>query len=705
MRLHKFLSLIFLISSEYSDERFVFSEQYPQILMDGHSIPNGFRGGLNKPRVQWIDHDRDGDTDLFLLDMDGYLRYYENQGDSNEHNFVLITAHFQNVKKTGWFAFRDFDMDLDLDLVTQNIEIMAGSYAGIRYYVNEDGHFNIWRDSLLTNTGDILLCDNQSTPTFVDIDNDGDEDFFSGNQDGTLSFYKNVGMVNGNPIFEFITDYWQSISIIGQRIEIDLNLHGASAITFIDLDGDSDFDLSWGDYFQESIYIIWNIGSPEIPEMDIENIENQFPSFEPIQTGGQNMPTFADLDGDGDQDLFVTVLSGAYGTQYDHNFIQYLNIGSGSNPIYEFETDDFFNSLDIYSGAVIDHTDIDSDGDLDMFIGTEIDYSTTPFRGKIQYFNNEGSLNNPIWVLKDRDFLGTNLGYNLAPCFGDLDNDGDSDLLLGDYNGKIFYYERTGEIPDESSYIYIDELNNIDLSGRSHPELCDIDGDGDLDLFIGENMGNIHFYENLGNEEVFEFSFVSDFYFDIDVGNYSSPEFLDIDNDTDPDLFVGSQEGNIIFYRNIGTNLNPDFQYDETMEIPFLGGSATMSIGDFFNSGRSDMIAGLFTGGLYYLKEETNEHLWMDPVQLLPKSFHFISAYPNPFNAITNIQFTLSNIANVNMSIYDINGEMVKALMNHKLSPGNHKMKWIADEFSSGIYFVSLMVDEERKIQKVILVK
>ncbi len=673
--------------------------------MDGNTISNGFQGGLNKPRVQWMDKDSDGDLDLFLLDMDGYLRFYENKGNSVEHDFVLVTAHFQQIQKTGWFAFRDLDLDGDLDLVTQNMEALWGSYSGIRYYVNVDGIFSIESDTLFTTDGGPLLSNNQSTPTFTDIDNDGDEDFFTGNLDGTLSFYENTEVENGNPVFTFITDYWQNISIIGQGREPENDRHGASAITFIDLDGDSDFDLSWGDYYQQSVYIIWNIGSPETPVMNIENIEDQYPPFEPVQTAGQNMPTFADLDGDGDQDLFITVLSGAYGTQYVDNFIYYMNNGSATDPFYEFETVDFFQSLDLYTGTVVEHTDFDSDGDLDMFIGTEIDYSSTPFRGKILYYKNGGSSNNPVWILEDSDFLGTNLGYNLAPCFGDLDSDGDSDFLLGDYNGKIFVYIREGSEPDESSYEYTGELNDIDLSGRSHPELIDIDSDGDLDLFIGENWGVIHFYENTGTPENYEFTFITESYFDIDVGEYSAPEFSDVDNDGDFDLLAGSQEGTIHFFNNIGTNTNPNFQFDETVVIPYIGGSANISIGNFFGVGRKDMIAGLYTGGLYYLKRDTSENLGINDSQSVPVVYELNPAYPNPFNPVTTIRFSVLEFSDVNISIYDIQGRFVESLINEKLSPGNHTIQWNAEGMSSGVYFIQLQNSVNIHTQKIILLK
>jgi hypothetical protein len=92
------------------------------------------------------------------------------------------------------------------------------------------------------------------TPTFSDIDNDGDLDFFTGNMTGTLTYYENTGLLDGLPQFEFITNSWQEIYIVGGTRTDDR--HGASAITFIDLDGDGDLDLSWGDYFQQSLYII-----------------------------------------------------------------------------------------------------------------------------------------------------------------------------------------------------------------------------------------------------------------------------------------------------------------------------------------------------------------------------------------------------------------------------------------------------------------
>ena len=68
---------------------------------------------------------------------------------------------------------------------------------------------------------------------------------------------------------------------------------------FVDLlENNSDLDLSWGDYFQQSLYIIWNIGDIFNPVMDNGSIVTQFPFSSPVNTAGLNLPSFVDIDND-----------------------------------------------------------------------------------------------------------------------------------------------------------------------------------------------------------------------------------------------------------------------------------------------------------------------------------------------------------------------------------------------------------------------
>ena len=63
------ISLVFILDIGLSEVTFNFSDTFPELIMGNVSMQNGFQGGLNKHRVQWIDHDDDADTDIFLLDI------------------------------------------------------------------------------------------------------------------------------------------------------------------------------------------------------------------------------------------------------------------------------------------------------------------------------------------------------------------------------------------------------------------------------------------------------------------------------------------------------------------------------------------------------------------------------------------------------------------------------------------------------------
>ena len=92
----------------------------------------------------------------------------------------------------------------------------------------------IQNENIKNELGENIIIQSVMTPTFADIDNDGDLDFFTGNMIGTVTFYENLGWDIDRPYFELITNFWEEIYIVGPS----LNRHGASAITFIDIDLD-----------------------------------------------------------------------------------------------------------------------------------------------------------------------------------------------------------------------------------------------------------------------------------------------------------------------------------------------------------------------------------------------------------------------------------------------------------------------------------
>ena len=565
--------IIFIFLSSLFSFQLLFDDNSIDVFHDSELLNHPFSGGLNKPRVQWIDWDDDNDDDLFILDQDGYIRYMENISTDDEFEFIIRNSNMFGIYAGGWFHIADFDNDEDLDIVTQS----QANAQQASYYVNNSGIME-YVENLS------VLSDPVMTPTFADIDNDGDLDFFTGNYVGTVNFYENIGLNQNVPQYTFITNYWQEISIIGPSLR-----HGASAIKFIDLDGDFDLDLSWGDYFQQSMYIIWNIGTASSPLMNIENVTQQFPQNDPILTTGQNMPSFTDIDGDGDLDLFASVLSGAYGSQWINNFIYYENIGSTNSPYYEHRTDNFLDGIDVLLNSTPEIYDIDNDGDDDLFIGTMVDPSENPWTGRIYFYRNLGDENYPIFELETTEFLGTDLGTDLSIVFGDLNSDSLPDAVVGNANGFIKIFINNGD----ESFSFLEDIPNVDLSGTSTPELGDIDGDGDLDLIVGESNGDILYFERIDSENVefsLQFNLIETPY------SYTAPELFDIDNDQDLDLLIGTAFDGIKIYENQG---DLSFQMRD-VELDFYGTYINLAEGTLYN-GTSNIMLGLHTGGLYSL--------------------------------------------------------------------------------------------------------
>jgi hypothetical protein len=90
---------------------------------------------------------------------------------------------------------------------------------------------------------------------------------------------------------------------------------------------------------------------------------------------------------------------------------------------------------------------------------------------------------------------------------------------------------------------------------------------------------------------------------------------------------------------------------------------------------------------------------------LIPTKYELMTAYPNPFNPITNITYGLPEYTNVQIIIFDLSGRQVQSLINEFQSPGYHSMTWNADNHPSGVYFVKMIAGEYVNTQTLMLVK
>ena len=566
--------------------QFNIEPDFGKIISNNIVYESPFLGGFNKPKIQWADWNQDGFIDLFLLDEDGHIRYFLNENQ----NFILQSTRFLDLSDILWFYIYDFDNDSSYEIIASS-SMYAG---GVSYYEYIEGEL-VYISEIVDINNNHLDIDQSMIPTFADIDGDDDLDLFSGNIIGTLNYFNNSGLNNNIPTFNLESNFWQEIYIVGQ------SRHGASAISFIDLDNDQDLDLSWGDYFQQSLYIVSNIGSQLNPIMDNDNIITQFPYEDPVNTAGLNLPSFIDIDNDNDSDLFVTTLSGAYGYQLTNNFMFYENVEND----YLLQTYNYIDTVDLLSDINPKFVDIDFDGDLDLFIGTNYDPTSFPWIGRIVFYENIGMDidNNPVWELDSNNFLNMDLGNNLFPEFIDIDHDGDLDLFIGNYNGIVHFFENIGTVYNKD-FEYYGTIEDIDIQGYSSPEFVDIDNDDDYDLLLGCVDGRIYFYENIGDKYNFNFDLKSSNYNDINVGSRSTILSVDMDLDNDKDLLIGSGINNIFYYNNLGVGSVPQFELSNDFIFPYLGKNVSL---DYYESCQyTGFISGISTGGMYFtsLKSE-----------------------------------------------------------------------------------------------------
>jgi VCBS repeat-containing protein len=264
-------------------------------------------------------------------------------------------------------------------------------------------------------------------------------------------------------------------------------------------------------------------------------------------------------------------------------------------------TTELFTGVNVGESSRPELGDLDGDGDLDLVVGAG--------DGTLHYFENVGDAANPVFV--EQTGAGNPFdavrGDGTHPELADLDGDGDLDLLVGYYDGTLHYFENQG---DATSPAFVEEIgaanpfNGLDVGYGAKPQLADLDGDGDLDAVIVATNGAVRYYENTGTAQAYSFTLVTgaaDPFSGFSFWGGPILQFADIDGDGDIDIAFGQAEGPLGFLENVGTALAPDFQFtdNDPFQIMRFDFSVTATFGDLDGDGFLDVVIGNTAGDLF----------------------------------------------------------------------------------------------------------
>jgi len=487
-------------------------------------------GGYGYTVPSFADIDNDGDLDAFIGNYYGDILFYQNNGQgqflaADAVNIINPLAAI-DIGMDSAPSFADIDNDGDLDL------FVGGALGGISFYENDGtGQFFAANGTTIINPMDGFAVGRSSKLAFIDIDSDGDLDIFSGGNTGTVNFYQNNGLGSFSPA--------NGINIINPLSDVFINSFyggsGHTAPTFADIDGDGDLDAFIGDGFG-NVNLYKNNGLNAFAAI---SGGKGYGSLADVSLHSRATPAFADVDGNGSLDVFVGSALGAVSF--------YQNNGEGGfSPADGLSIFNPLAGFDVGWDSTPSFADIDNDGDLDAFIGNS--------SGTVSFYQNNGAgvfspadgfnIVNPL--------AAVNLPQGSSPSFADIDEDGDLDAFIGNSSGTVSFYQNNGSgaFSPANGTTILNPLAGFNVGSYATPTFADIDGDGDLDAFIGKLSGfpnSINFYQNNGSgiftaaNGVNIINPLKNFY----LGYKSAPVFADIDGDGDLDVFVGTTDGKI----------------------------------------------------------------------------------------------------------------------------------------------------------------
>lgn len=592
-------TFFFVFLSLFSTSSFgqLFFNRYDsvQVAEENGVLAFPWAGGLNHPQFSNIDFDSNGTNDLLVFDKSGdklvcFTMNAQNQLAIAPKYRQMFTNQHGTINRSlhGWVLLRDFNNDGKSDIFTY-------SNGGMAVYRN-DGNadtliFTLVTSKLLSDYGNGLIniyVSPSDLPAIMDVDGDSDMDIVTFSLFGTSAeYHQNQSMeLYGTPdslVMIQATPCWGDFEEDPSTIAVNLDVtckggaprepteqatsnsgvHSGFTMLGLDIEGDGDQDLVVSLLVFNSANILVNDGNATTAHIGSQDVTfpANFGNTAAIDVNTFPATFLADVNNDGQDDIIASPYQENNGHNYESAHL-YLNTSSTAQFELDFAKSNFLQDemIEMGTSAYPVFFDYDQDGLKDLMVGARGYFvSTGIYSSQLAYYKNTGTANEPAFTLQTRDLANiSSLGLgNVAPTFGDIDGDGDDDMLIGAVNGQVHYFENSAGAGNPCSFsLTTPGFQGIDVVGQyATPCLYDVDGDLLLDLVIGEKSGNLNFYRNEGTSTTPNFVLTDSSFGSVDMtkpgsaDGYSAP-FL-FEQDGQLQLLVGSESGDINLYDEV----------------------------------------------------------------------------------------------------------------------------------------------------------